>query len=239
MCDCKQSEPKWKSEYQCREIFEKLFTGYKFKKERPYFLERLELDGYCQQLLLAFEFDGIQHFEHLKYFHKTYTQFEEQKIRDKKKDKLCKEHGVKLVRIPYNYSNYGFTLELFIVKSLENLGFKFQVIQVLQYRAIVSAPQKQISFVQKRIEINKALCELLDLRMKNCRIRTTREKIMSNSKLIDEKIPEIREAFNLKSQSKPKTITGYLSFINSVFKVSGRSLVAIEPGVYEFQSLLR
>ena len=66
MCECGGTEPKWKSENKCKEIFEKLFVGYKFPKQRPYFLNKMELDGYSQRLLLAFEFDGKQHFEQVK-----------------------------------------------------------------------------------------------------------------------------------------------------------------------------
>ena len=63
----------YKNEEYCREIFEDI-TGKKFPKERPDWLvndktgKKLELDGYCEELKLAFEYDGKQHFENTDFF---------------------------------------------------------------------------------------------------------------------------------------------------------------------------
>nr|QBK92994.1 MAG: restriction endonuclease [Pithovirus LCPAC403] len=229
-----EKEPRWKSEEKCRDIFESLFQGYKFPKCRPYFLQRLELDGYSTKLLLAFEFDGQQHFQHVKHFHKTKKEFQAQQARDKKKNHLCKKNGVKLVRVPYNYNKDGLTMENYIVGELKKLGFKFNVIMVPKYIAIVEEEYEEVKIDETiKIKLNIELCNIIGVSSSN--LITTRERIMSNRDKLDKLIPKLRNAFELKSTSQPKSITGYLSFINSVLKKSKAVLKAIEPGVYELR----
>lgn len=98
----------YRNENECREIFEKL-TGFRFIKIRPKWLKNpktnrsLELDGYCEELKMAFEHDGKQHFEESEFFHrKKNCSLEEIQFRDHLKDKLCIENGVKLLRIKYD-----------------------------------------------------------------------------------------------------------------------------------------
>ena len=62
----------------------------------------LELDIYIPELKLAFEYMGKQHYEWIKFFHKTKAEFEAQQYRDKCKKKLCKMLGITLIRIKYN-----------------------------------------------------------------------------------------------------------------------------------------
>jgi hypothetical protein len=52
----------FKTEKLCRKYLEKE-TGCKFPKTRPICLRKLELDGYCKELNLAFEYNGIQHYK--------------------------------------------------------------------------------------------------------------------------------------------------------------------------------
>jgi hypothetical protein len=88
-------------ETECIEIIEKL-TGEKFKKCRPSFLEKLELDGYNEDLKLAIEYNGEQHYKFSSLFHKkNLEEFEKQKERDIKKAKLCAENNIYLITIPY------------------------------------------------------------------------------------------------------------------------------------------
>jgi hypothetical protein len=75
----------------CRKIFEDL-TGKKFVKIRPEWLRYknpLELDGYCDELKLAFEYNGKQHYQDVWKF-----RTQDIKERDAFKKTRCAEMGV-------------------------------------------------------------------------------------------------------------------------------------------------
>lgn len=115
-----------KHETKCREIFEKIFHK-SFPSIRPSFLknpatkQNLELDGYCESLKLAFEYDGSQHSQYNPHFHKNGKQeFIYQVAKDDYKSKKCKLEGIDLVRIPHfvHFEN----LEEYIRKELKRIG---------------------------------------------------------------------------------------------------------------------
>jgi hypothetical protein len=64
------------SERICRRLFEFIFPNHRFAKERPKWLTNpdtnrsLELDGYCDDLKMAFEYQGIQHYKFVPHHHK-------------------------------------------------------------------------------------------------------------------------------------------------------------------------
>ncbi|MDD4930673.1 MAG: hypothetical protein PHG66_00770 [Candidatus Colwellbacteria bacterium] len=88
----------------CTRILEKL-TGFPFVKIRPPWLGKLELDGYCEKLNLAFEYQGLQHYEYIPFFHQNdIERFNGQLERDIRKKELCKENGTILLCIPYQYN---------------------------------------------------------------------------------------------------------------------------------------
>lgn len=95
-----------KSENTCRKIFEAIFDK-EFPSIRPDFLknpvsgQNLELDGYCEELKLAFEYDGAQHNKYTPHFHKDRHDFDYQVSKDKYKSQKCKEFGIDLIRIPH------------------------------------------------------------------------------------------------------------------------------------------
>ena len=96
-----------KNEEKCREIFQTIFKK-PFKKCRPIFMKRLnknsrlELDGYNDELKLAFEYNGIQHYKFSPLFHKSINDFYEQQIRDVEKKELCRRNNITLIEIPSN-----------------------------------------------------------------------------------------------------------------------------------------
>ncbi|CAK0908378.1 unnamed protein product [Prorocentrum cordatum] len=100
-----------KTEQTVRSIFERIFQGLRFPNCRPRFLvgrfgRSLELDGYCESLNLAFEYNGEQHYAHDAYFNRKSGEacrdtFRKLLTRDELKASLCAAVGVKLVVVPY------------------------------------------------------------------------------------------------------------------------------------------
>lgn len=94
-------------EEQCRAVLESLFPGYKFPSCRPDWLinprtkQPLELDGYNEDLRLAFEYNGEQHYIYPNKFHRSTREFLDYKRRDLIKRLLCDDHGVYLLVVPY------------------------------------------------------------------------------------------------------------------------------------------
>lgn len=91
-------------EEACRIYFEAIF-GKPFPKARPAFLYTgprgvMELDGYCEELRLAFEHHGLQHYRHIPRFQPTEEDFREQQRRDTEKLAACRASGVTLIEIP-------------------------------------------------------------------------------------------------------------------------------------------
>jgi len=95
-----------KGEQECKRVIEEI-TQKPFIKHRPDFLKNeitgknLELDCYNDELKLAIEYNGIQHYEYTPVFHKTRDSFYNTKYRDKMKATLCHENGIKLIVVPY------------------------------------------------------------------------------------------------------------------------------------------
>ncbi len=108
------------TEEKCRFILEYLLQT-EFKKTRQVLGNRLELDGYSKEYNLAFEYNGAQHFEEIKFFHsEKYTLSEAQK-RDSLKEKLCREKGIKIILIPDFANKIKDGLVGWIVKELERV----------------------------------------------------------------------------------------------------------------------
>jgi hypothetical protein len=101
-------EIRWKSEQKARDIIQEI-TGRLFPKVRPLWMPGprgppLELDGYCEDLMLAFEYQGIQHYIEVKFFHRADGDFDYQVLCDKIKVDTCGLRGVQLIVIPFTYS---------------------------------------------------------------------------------------------------------------------------------------
>ena len=60
----------------------------------------MELDGYNEELQLAFEYQGAQHRKFIPMFHKTYRDFTKQQERDAFKKQRCQELGIRVIEIP-------------------------------------------------------------------------------------------------------------------------------------------
>jgi hypothetical protein len=89
-----------------RAWFEHRF-GVPFNSVRPDWLlnietgRNLELDGYNEELALAFEVQGRQHYEYVPHFHKNgVSDLQKQLKHDKQKLLACEKRGIRLVVVP-------------------------------------------------------------------------------------------------------------------------------------------
>jgi hypothetical protein len=99
-------------ETRCRRILESLLDA-PFPTVRPAFLIRestgqpLELDGYNEELKLAFEYQGVQHYQFSQKWHGTLEAFQDQCDRDADKAAMCQQYGIALLVIPYHATRLG------------------------------------------------------------------------------------------------------------------------------------
>ncbi len=90
-----------------RQTLEEIFPGVTFPSVRPNFLrypetgQNLEFDVYNETLRLAVEYNGIQHYEVTKPFHKSKDDLIAQQKRDAFKAAKANELGIDLLVIPY------------------------------------------------------------------------------------------------------------------------------------------
>jgi hypothetical protein len=106
--DISEGKKESKGEAECRRVLQKIF-GRPFLSQRPDFLRNpvtggefnLELDCYNSELKLAVEYNGIQHYKYVPYFHKNHEHFMNQKYRDDMKRRMCKDNGIILIEVPY------------------------------------------------------------------------------------------------------------------------------------------
>ena len=94
----------YKNETACREAIEKI-TRKLIPKQKHKFLEGLEFDGYNEELKLAFEHSGMQHFKSLPFFGGDKI-LKQQQINDEKKLRLSKLNNITLIVVPYTVTNF-------------------------------------------------------------------------------------------------------------------------------------
>lgn len=96
-----------KPEQMCKKILQRIFRK-KFIRVRPKWLRNpetgvpLELDCYNEELGIALEYNGIQHYKWPNFTGQTREQFEAQVRRDLFKRKKCEDLGIKLIVIRYD-----------------------------------------------------------------------------------------------------------------------------------------
>jgi hypothetical protein len=135
----------------CRFIFE-FFTSEIWAQSRedwninPITNRKLQLDGYCSKLCTAFEYDGPQHSQVMR-FDKSKNRLAIRQNLDRLKDTNCINNNVKLIRIPYSVEYND--LFSFIEKELIKNNIK-----------IVRTDIPSINYVKSliKIKIEEKLC---------------------------------------------------------------------------------
>lgn len=108
-----------KSEQRCREYLEQRL-GKLFPTTRQALGCSLELDGYCEELGLAFEYQGAQHSEYTPYFHRNGVRdFEDQKKRDAEKLERADSRWITVLVIWHHMTD----IEGYIESQLLELGY--------------------------------------------------------------------------------------------------------------------
>ena len=84
---------------------------YHLKQDKDYIYgyilpNKLHLDFYLPAYRVGIEYDGEQHYYPVNYFGGE-TTYKHVVKRDKIKDKYCKEHNIKLIRIPYTQNTFN------------------------------------------------------------------------------------------------------------------------------------
>lgn len=116
---------------RCRVILEVLLE-HKFIICSPNFLyveetkKYLELDGYCNELKIAFEYQGIMHYELMYWDHNDDARLKHQQVKDAFKVKKCLENNILLLVISYKdikHKNDDIIKEL-LINMLEKNNIK-------------------------------------------------------------------------------------------------------------------
>jgi hypothetical protein len=81
----------------------------------------LELDCFNNELMLAIEYNGRQHYQYVPFFHKHINNFYDNIARDETKLQLCQSIGIQLIVIDYNFVGEEIVIEL--MKELYLKGF--------------------------------------------------------------------------------------------------------------------
>jgi hypothetical protein len=106
-----EKEQCWAHEAEMIKIIRELYPEHEIEKHNRTILDGLEIDCYIPELKLGFEYNGLQHYEHVEHFHKTVEEFDAQKARDVEKLKRAEEKGIKIITIRYDEAVTKETIE--------------------------------------------------------------------------------------------------------------------------------
>lgn len=123
--DSSSGKQESKGERECRRVLASIFHR-KFPNKRPDFMKNpltgrnLELDCFNEELKIACEYNGIQHYKYLKHFHSSVEDFHRQQRNDQKTRENCIKNGIFLIEVPYTVKVPD--IERFIVDKLRRSG---------------------------------------------------------------------------------------------------------------------
>jgi very-short-patch-repair endonuclease len=103
-----------KGHYLVGKILKEIYPFLEHKDEVP--IGKLRLDWYVPQLGIAIEFHGVQHEQHIKFFHKTESDFKDAINRDHEKIDMCNNLGITIIRF---YHDEPITIDVLKAKIRE------------------------------------------------------------------------------------------------------------------------
>ena len=137
----------------CRVLFEQVFDN-KFPKAFPEWLvnedgNKMEIDGYCPDLKLAFEHQGEQHYSLKTHFIKSTEKLKRRIRDDKQKETLTKSNNINLVafpeiQIPVKIKELKTTLESLLIQNGVPLPKDFHTKEINIDRAYVSGNLEEL-----------------------------------------------------------------------------------------------
>jgi len=117
---CMQSKYESRTRYYFESVFKRAFRiDYPEWLINPRTGYRLQLDGYCEELKIAFEYQGKQHYTAVE-FPNGITDTEYQQYRDRLKKELCEKNGVTLITVPFTAVDDN--LLLYIIDECKKSG---------------------------------------------------------------------------------------------------------------------
>lgn len=100
-------------EYTCRALGEllqaEIINGARLEElTNPATGRKLEIDCWCPTYRIGAEYDGEQHRKFVPRFQRNYSEFIRQVTNDRTKDALCKQNGIKLIRVSDTVDTHHF-----------------------------------------------------------------------------------------------------------------------------------
>lgn len=144
----------------CREVLELLLKN-EFPKSRPAWLlnnqnQRMELDGYCEKLKLAFEYHGRQHYE-VGHFSYNKQELLKRQQSDNLKRELCRLRGINLIEIPYTIPYQK--IPLYLINFCKQNDYKIlDNQQPIDIAKLNIYEDKNIERMQALAEKNRGVC---------------------------------------------------------------------------------
>jgi len=122
------------TENLCRVLMERMFDN-KFPKIRPPWIKNindsnLELDGYCEELNLAFEYNGEFHYLDV------FGQLDKQQEHDRIKIEECEKKDVTLIVIPYTVKKQN--IQQFIIDYCDNVGINIPNREIIEIDTLMT-----------------------------------------------------------------------------------------------------
>ena len=169
-----------------------LYQTYEVVYEYPIGNLGQRIDIFIPLLGIALEIDGIQHFKFVKFFFKDEAAWNSAKRLDEQKENYLVEHGVKLVRIPYDTKIKTVEELKELIDNVEYPDVEYtEISTVHEYRDHVKKEFRQKTkdlLKEKYKESNqKAYNDFKEKRKENYKLQKERQRALEKKKKAERK----------------------------------------------------